>query len=421
MFGGNFSKFEFDPPVQILRFLENGNMEISSEWKANFLIKYSDKNFKISGIWGRGKSGKSFLLNSLAGGGHLSRYFHDFSEIRDNNFKVGEGVSPGTKGLWGWVGEVNENYWMLLDSEGFNSESAILGTLIYFLVDNYIVNSTGVLEEGLLQNFAALIAPTQEIISQYFVKPSLIWVLRDFQFVLENRDGDPCSESEYLNDFLISNCEGREIIKSCFVDKLLVTLIHPFDSEGGEVREGFSRGVENLKKTIFKKSDHSVRGDEFVDILEAVVDALNVKKNSACLFGFLEMQEIDNLENLWIEWYRNVVADFSKKFPCAEEDLEIFLESTREVVYRGLAGERLEFIFPHPHAPQFLSSMGLSNLRRLVKEGCLQMEESARNLNKRCDMEISSSVTREVVEAPFIKGVEMAEVRPSCLGGCLIS
>ena len=279
--------------VRPLISFEGGKYKVDEKTAA--YLKTITTPIAIVSIAGKSRTGKSFLLNTLCDS--------------DGAFTVGETVNACTKGVHLRTVPIKASeklHIFALDTEGISSLSAnedhdvkIL-TLALLLSSSFIYNSIGAIDETALRSLNLMTRVSEfvrvdatsndESIGKYF--PKFYWCLRDFSLRLENRNGVPCSPSEYLEDALgdvevdeEERNQVRRALRSHFPRRTLVTLPRPAESTQKMTRRrmsnAFSNGMENFRSQLLREIEplragqHAMTGSMFVEVCEHYAKALN--------------------------------------------------------------------------------------------------------------------------------------------------
>ena len=270
-------------------------------------------------------TGKSFILNQLAGGSS------------DGGFAVGSSVQACTKGIWLWGAPLKQNkspsssgvdHLLLLDTEGLQSISATEGhdakifCLAILLSSFFIYNADKQINSAALDQLSLVAQLTQRIrvhadaaasansasassassLASFF--PRFVWLLRDFQLELTAADGHtPLSPTEYLEECLKpqpgasaavrEQNETREALRALFSQRECVALPHPTIGTTlppsalkalpslSKLAPGFQQGVNALKSMVTTavppKRLHgtSLTGPMLLALADSYVSAIN--------------------------------------------------------------------------------------------------------------------------------------------------
>jgi hypothetical protein len=288
---------------------------------ANYLFSL-EKPVAVITVAGLYRTGKSFVLNNLAG--------------RSAGFDIGSTIEPCTRGLWLWTVPAKEvgirpnlppgTQVLMLDTEGLGSyqQTETYDIQIFafsLLLSSYFVyNSLGAIDEQAIDRLSLVVQLTKHIrarktsntthtasldneadlqsLKAYF--PSFLWLLRDFSLELEIA-GKSITSREYLERAL-STMEGkgerveaknriRQFIKQFFVDRDCFTMKRPVSDEAklqrlaqvplSELRPEYLQQLGDLKELIFshvepKQIDgHVLSGRMLCELTKEYIEAIN--------------------------------------------------------------------------------------------------------------------------------------------------
>ena len=294
---------------------ENSKFIIPNETKKLlFNLKYS--NIGIISLVGKYRTGKSFLLNRVL-----------LNTIKENGFEVGPTFKPCTKGIWMWSDPIiiNNSFSpkefpvFFIDTEGLgaydeevNHDSKIF--LIAILISSlFIFNSFGAIDEQAISNLSFvlnlskiikfknnIIFDENEKIFENFC-PSFLWLLRDFSLRLEDKDGNPITQKQYLesalknlagsSEMIVEKNRIRTLIKNFFKDRDCFTMIRPVENEGDLqnmqhlenkfFRKEFLDECKQLKKRIFETTKpkqffgKNIKAIMLIELIENILDSIN--------------------------------------------------------------------------------------------------------------------------------------------------
>nr|NP_001091339.1 guanylate binding protein 1, interferon-inducible [Xenopus laevis]AAI29559.1 LOC100037176 protein [Xenopus laevis] len=178
----------------------------------------------VVAIVGKYRTGKSYLMNKLAGG--------------KNGFALGSTIQSKTKGIWMWCvpHPMKQGHTLvLLDTEGLgdvekgdSKNDAWIFSLAILLSSSLVYNSLGTIDQQAMDNLHYVTELTERIkvkspegqamdeevdesgeFKRFF--PSFIWCVRDFTLKLEKNDV-PITEDQYLLDALeLKKGLGRKV------------------------------------------------------------------------------------------------------------------------------------------------------------------------------------------------------------------
>jgi len=269
--------------------------EVSPE-AIDFLSQFRE-NVGVIAIWGKYRTGKSYLLNRLIEDKIGHKNTGSAPDIQTHNFKVGPTVNACTKGLM----LLNKPIYIekdgkqmpviVLDTEGLgavdedhNHDSKVF-LLALLLSSLFIYNSVGTIDENAMNSLSLAINLSAQIedLGEYF--PSFLWVLRDFSLKLEDETGNEISAKMYLDNSLkeqkgsSDNIESknriRRMIKHFFRERDLSVLVRPTEEENdiqnlmdipsNLIREQFASGIEALKKKVYKRAWPKMLNNQFIN------------------------------------------------------------------------------------------------------------------------------------------------------------
>ncbi|KAG9468409.1 hypothetical protein GDO78_022794, partial [Eleutherodactylus coqui] len=181
---------------------DGSNLVVNEEAK-KFLAGISEPVIVVA-IVGKYRTGKSFLMNRLAGS--------------NSGFPLGSSIQSKTKGIWMWCvphPQKPGHVLVLLDTEGLgdvekgdSKNDTWIFSLTVLLSSALVFNSMGTIDQQAIEQLHYVTELTEVIklksadtkeetaeYKKYF--PSFTWCVRDFTLVLE-RDGKEITEDEYL-------------------------------------------------------------------------------------------------------------------------------------------------------------------------------------------------------------------------------
>nr|XP_019812689.1 PREDICTED: guanylate-binding protein 4-like isoform X1 [Bos indicus] len=295
-------------PICLVR---NQNNQLTVNPRALKILEQISQPVVVVAIAGLYRTGKSYLMNRLAG--------------RNHGFRLGSTVRSETKGIWMWCvpHPSKENHTLvLLDTEGLgdvekgdSSNDSWIFALAVLLSSTFVYNSMSTINHQALEQLHCVTELTELIRtksspssdeeegSAEFVSffPDFIWTVRDFTLELE-LDGYPITEDEYLENALklipgkdpkIQNSNmTRECIRKffpkrkCFVfdrptndRKLLLRVMELSDNQ---LDVNFQKQSEDFCSYIFThakpktlREGITVTGGGLGTLVEAYVDAIN--------------------------------------------------------------------------------------------------------------------------------------------------
>ncbi|ORZ33540.1 guanylate-binding protein [Catenaria anguillulae PL171] len=283
------------------------------------VIESMDGPIGVISVAGLYRTGKSFILNQLAG--------------RTDGFDIGASIQPQTQGIWMWALDKpslrrrrlpDTMNIVLLDTEGLGSftktetHDVKIFALAVLLSSYLIYNSLGTIDDTAIENMSLIVNLTRSIrekvsesdrpgiapkvdpvsLRQFF--PRFMWLLRDFSLELKI-EGRDISQDEYLEHALrplegkeadiVAKNKVRETIRSVFHQRTCYTLKRPVDDEDqlqelgslkpSQFRKDYLEEVERLIKLIYQNVPPktlygtSLTGAVLVAIMKQYVSAIN--------------------------------------------------------------------------------------------------------------------------------------------------
>uniref|UniRef100_E1B824 GB1/RHD3-type G domain-containing protein n=3 Tax=Bos TaxID=9903 RepID=E1B824_BOVIN len=191
--------------------VENKNAQLSVNQKALQILENISQPVVVVAIVGLYRTGKSYLMNRLAGQNH--------------GFPLGSTVQSKTKGIWMWCvphPSKSEHILVLLDTEGLgdvekgdSKNDSWIFALAVLLSSTFVYNSMNTINNDALEKLHYVTELTELIRAKSSPKmdgvrdsvefasffPDFIWTVRDFTLELKLND-DPITEDEYLENAL---------------------------------------------------------------------------------------------------------------------------------------------------------------------------------------------------------------------------
>ncbi|XP_070636147.1 guanylate-binding protein 6-like isoform X1 [Bos indicus] len=291
--------------------VENRNNQLLVNPRALKILEQISQPVVVVAIAGLYRTGKSYLMNRLAGQNH--------------GFCLGSTVQSETKGIWMWCvpHPSKENHTLvLLDTEGLgdvekgdSKNDSWIFALAVLLSSTCIYNSMGTINHQALEQLHYVTELTELIRiksspisddvedSVEFVRffPDFVWTVRDFMLELKF-NGNPITEDEYLENALklipganhqIQNSNlPRECIKKffprrkCFVFDRPASnrkqLLHLEEIPDNELDVNFKKQskvfcsyIYTHAKTKTLKEGITITGKRLGTLVEAYVNAIN--------------------------------------------------------------------------------------------------------------------------------------------------
>ncbi|XP_059504815.1 guanylate-binding protein 3-like [Stegostoma tigrinum] len=305
---------EMESPIALVVNSPDGSLSVHQP--AVDLLKTIDQALVVVAIIGKYRTGKSYLLNRLAG--------------KQKGFEIGGSVQSETKGIWMWAlphPRMEDCCLLLLDTEGLgdvekgnvNNDNKIFA-LAVLLSSMFVYNSKGTIDQQALQDINYVTELTKIIRSksgekddhgeefmQYF--PGFVWVVRDFCLELKINKKEVTADEYLENALKLKEGEGPDIenfnlprrciryyfpSRNCFVfdtpgNKRVLRNIETVDDK--ELEEDFVQ-ISNkfcefiytmaMKKTVPGFGSKVFTGTMFAQLLTAYTDLFR-RGELACL------------------------------------------------------------------------------------------------------------------------------------------
>ncbi|XP_045705494.1 guanylate-binding protein 6-like [Phyllostomus hastatus] len=291
--------------------VENINEQLSVNTEALQILDQISQPVVVVAIVGLYRTGKSYLMNCLAGQNH--------------GFPLGSTVQSETKGIWMWCvphpSKPNHTL-VLLDTEGLGDvekgdpkNDSWIFALAVLLSSMFVYNSMGTINHQALEQLHYVTELTELIRakssptpdggndSMEFVSffPDFVWTVRDFTLELK-LNGHPITEDEYLENALkLIPGMGRKTQKAnlprecirhffpkrkCFVfhrpindNKLLANIENvpenQLDPKFQEQTKNFSSYIFTQARTKILREGAKVTGKRLKTLAVSYVDAIN--------------------------------------------------------------------------------------------------------------------------------------------------
>uniref|UniRef100_A0AAA9TPR0 GB1/RHD3-type G domain-containing protein n=1 Tax=Bos taurus TaxID=9913 RepID=A0AAA9TPR0_BOVIN len=202
------SGWDMMAPISLV---ENDNEQLSVNQEAIETLEKISQPVVVVAIVGLYRTGKSYLMNRLAGQNH--------------GFPLGSTVQSKTKGIWMWCvphPSKSEHILVLLDTEGLgdvekgdSKNDSWIFALAVLLSSTFVYNSMNTINNDALEKLHYVTELTELIRAKSSPKmdgvrdsvefasffPDFIWTVRDFTLELKLND-DPITEDEYLENAL---------------------------------------------------------------------------------------------------------------------------------------------------------------------------------------------------------------------------
>ena len=255
------------PPVRCEPFIEwKDDRFVVNPRSAAMLDALEYRRIRVVCIAGPYRTGKSFLINQIIG------------RRVTKGFAVGGTVNACTRGIWMYISEPRAKNakdggiadssddddggtaTVYLDSEGLGATDkeldfdAHMFALCALLSSLLILNTQGCITNATLEQLELVVNLTRHVqvtakggserddegeeLSRHF--PDFLWVLRDFSLSLEDREGNPITARQYLEQSLEpqggtrraqEKNKIRKTLKSVFPNRDCITVVRPVVDE----------------------------------------------------------------------------------------------------------------------------------------------------------------------------------------------
>ncbi|KAM8998763.1 guanylate-binding protein 6 isoform X3 [Sarcophilus harrisii] len=290
--------------------VENTNEELTVNPQALQILTSIDKPVVVVAIVGLYRTGKSYLMNKLAG--------------KNSGFSLGSTVQSETKGIWMWClphPSKQDHVLVLLDTEGLGDvekgdpkNDSWIFALAVLLSSTFVYNSMNTINHQALEQMQYVTELTKlikiksspnavEEESEEFVGffPDFVWAVRDFTLELKI-DGCPITPDEYLENALKlskgndSKVElinlPRECIRKFFPKRKCFTfdrptndkslLAHLQDVQESQLEASFRNQTDNFCSYIFSNAKPktlsggiTINGNRLGKLLETYVKIIS--------------------------------------------------------------------------------------------------------------------------------------------------
>lgn len=370
-------------PVQLVAFdtsapaAEGPRLVLQEEAKRALMMSISSHPVRAVSVCGLYRTGKSLLLNLLAG------------SQGKGCFVVGDTIKACTAGIWVRASSPSVqdgSICLLLDCEGSgNTErdrehDARLFALCVLISSLLVFNSRGVISDSAIQALAVAASLAQHIHQQHkalttsgCLSPAFLWVLRDFTLALEDTSGQPITQQDYLEQTLgrfanstpppkAANAanwedqrEAREKIRELFPRRDCVTLVRPVDDEEqlqclgdlslDQMRPKFVEQMTDLRGRVLcgcpllrSPAGELATGGAFLALVEAHIEAMNSGSvpDLGSTWQHISQQECGRALDEGLRSFSAVTLGIMSALPVSQEEIE-------DALTRGLAAAKQKF------------------------------------------------------------------------------
>ncbi|XP_059504841.1 guanylate-binding protein 3-like [Stegostoma tigrinum] len=415
------------------------------------LLKTIDQALVVVAIIGKYRTGKSYLLNRLAG--------------KQKGFEIGGSVQTETKGIWMWAlphPQMEDCCLLLLDTEGLGdvekgneSNDNKIFTLAFLLSSMFVYNSKGAIDQQALQDINYVTELTKIIRSksgekddhgeefrQYF--PGFVWVVRDFSLELKINKKEVTADEYLENALKLKEGEGPDIenfnlprqciryyfpSRNCFVfdtpgNKRVLRNIETVDDK--ELEEDFVQMsnvfrefiyTRAMKKTVSGFGSKVVTGTEFAQLLTAYIDLFR-RGELACLDQVV--QSLTDTEN------EKAVKEAEELYEELMEKLVTLPTETAEELtdFQWTSEVLQEFQDERMSEPENIRLMeqNLMDIYREMEVASLHVEKNIRKFNTlrimyKCTILGGSNAAFGIICSKTVLGLQylLPENRSACL------
>ncbi|XP_036613719.1 guanylate-binding protein 1-like [Trichosurus vulpecula] len=330
--------------------IENKKGELMVNQKSLEILSSITKPVVVVAIVGLYRTGKSYLMNKLAG--------------KKSGFSLGSTVQSHTKGIWMWCvphPKKPNHTLVLLDTEGLgdvekgdNKNDTWIFALAVLLSSTFVYNSMGTINQQAMDQLHYVTELTDRIKSKStpntddvensaeFVSffPEFVWTVRDFTLELEI-NGKPITPDEYLEISLMPKKGKPEEVKMYNLPRLCIRQFFP-----KKKCFIFDRPAHRKKLSQLEKLHDSELEPEFVEQVESFCSYIFQHSNVKTLQGGITVNG-PRLENLVLTY---VQAITSGDMPCMENAVLALaqIENTAAVqraltYYEEMMNKRVQF------------------------------------------------------------------------------
>jgi hypothetical protein len=321
------------------------------------LLSQLDAPLGIVGIAGPYRSGKSYLLNLLAG---------------SQGFSVGHTTEACTQGLWIWGEPLDYggNKVLLLDTEGSGSlekdinHDAKIMALAILLSSTFCYNSRGVIDEKAIEQLSVAAHISDFLAGAERCAPNFVWVLRDFHLVLVDSENKPVTAKEYMEGVLHKELKqvrrpdsfrkARDAILSVFPTRDCLLLPRPVEQEEqlsnlaqlpvSSLRPKFLKQFDRLKSKTLEECpvkrilDRKPSGSQLLQLLSKCVESLNQNETPdvGSVWGQVIKEEVNHLLTAAKQLYRSKKDLLLQKLPYEEAELLLHLQEVQAAAAQQL-------------------------------------------------------------------------------------
>ena len=356
-------------PINLVEFRRD---KIIINEEAIKILKEIKNNIIIVSIFGKERTGKSYLMNLLLNSRENSTTSQGFNVSSTMNSS-----SRSSRGIWMWNTPIEKTdsreTIVFIDSEGINSENIYnqqsdskLFALVILMSSLFIyntlgdINSNSLNELELIVHFADSFTVNSKINKEKLICelcPKFIWALRDFDLTkLTDEKGEKMTSDMYLEYCLNERFGGKNkdeinMIKEHYMyyfnDRECVTLPSPVEEQNlymlkdmkfNDLRQDFQEEFNILKDKIYKYSKSKMLNGKMINgpmiayFLTSFIKEINNDEipNISKLFNDMALYDIQNHYN-----YANILFD-KKLEELKKEEHDIDIKEIYSIKYEVL-------------------------------------------------------------------------------------
>lgn len=378
----------------------------------------SNPNFKqisLVSVVGKYRTGKSYLLNNI-----LIK--------KKNAFKIGNTQKACTKGIWIYSKPIEVNYQnktmhvFFIDTEGLgaydeevNHDTKIF--MVAILISSlFIYNSCGTIDESSINTLSFIINLSKYLkisnnveltnnskeYEEYF--PKLLWLLRDFSLKLVDKNENPITINDYLENALnqetnLEKIKVRKSIKEFFSYRECYSLVRPVEDEKDlqnlentqSLRKEFIDQCSLLREKVFSLlTPKSINGKILTGInltvfLEDIVNSINnggvpiIENSWKYMIDLENISSLKNLTSVFIskikEYYYKELESIKGNSPNIKNGINDLNKNENEQFAKNSQIEK--------RSSPYLNSSSVSNKENEDSQTDSSMLNSFTNVNQR--------------------------------------
>ncbi len=388
------------------------------------ILKEIKNNIIIVSIFGKERTGKSYLMNLLLNSRENSNKSKGFTVSASMNTS-----SRSSRGIWMWNTPIEKSdsreTIIFIDSEGINSENIYnqqsdskIFALVILMSSLFIyntlgdINSNSLNELELIVHFADSFTVNNKINKEKLISelcPKFIWALRDFDLTkLTDEKGEKMTSDMYLEYCLNERFGGKNkdeinMIKENYMyyfnDRECVTLPSPVEEKNlymlkdmkfNDLREDFQDEFNKLKDKIYKYSKSKMLNGKMINgpmiayFLTSFIKEINNDEipNISKIFNDMALYDIQYHYN-----YANILFD-KKLEELKKDEFDIDIKEIYSIKYEVLK-EYMKILEKNPDVYK----------KEIYLKPYLNMKEKLENeIEKRISQELSTLMSNNSFE-----------------------